>query len=182
MRSRRRKTPRMFRHTVIIFLAAVLCLTIIGVTGAKYVSESSGTDSAWAAQLSPSFDSENIDISDIKVPGDRAEKTFAVRNYTGDSVTEVTLKYKITVKTTGNLPLQFSVLDSEGDTVKAWPCSGTGAEQVYEYEDDAFVFSPGEKLTHTYTLKAEWPAEQNGAQFAEQTDAVYISVTWEQVD
>ena len=105
-----------------------------------------------------------------------------MQNFSGDSVTEVALKYKIVVKTTGNLPLQFSILSSDGAVLKTRPCGGTGAEQVYEYEDGLFVFSPGAEQSHSYRLKFEWPLSQNGAQFAQMPDAVYLSVVWQQVD
>lgn len=183
MYSQKGRIPRKLLHTAVIICVAVLCLTSVGITSAKYISQSHGNDSASVACFSPSLISENnIDISDIKKPGDvSTEKTFKVQNFSGDSVSEVTIKYTISLKTTGNLPLRFTLLDTHGHSLKVWECNGTNGQREYKYESPT-VFSPGVKETHGYRLKAEWPAGQNGAQFAGMTDAVYLSVIWEQVD
>ena len=182
MHSQKGRIPRKLLHTAVIICVAVLCLTSVGITSAKYISQSHGNDSASVACFSPSLISENnIDISDIKKPGDSTEKTFKVQNFSGDSVSEVTTKYTISLKTTGNLPLCFTLLDADGNTLAVWDCNGTNGQQEYKYECPT-VFSPGVNETHGYRLKAEWPAGQNDSKFSGMTDAVYVSVKWEQVD
>ena len=182
MYSRKGIIPKKLLHAAIVVCLFVLCLTSVGITSAKYISQSHGNDSASVACFSPSLISENnIDISDIKKPGDSTEKTFKVQNFSGDSVSEVTIKYTITLETTGNLPLRFTICDVSESNSVIWTCDGISGNQKYEYECP-FVFSPGVNETHGYRLKAEWPAGQNGAQFAGMTDAVYLSVIWEQVD
>ena len=182
MYSQKGRIPRKLLHTAIIICVAVLCLTSVGITSAKYISQSHGNDSASVARFSPSLISENnIDISDIKKPGDSTEKTFKVQNFSGDSVSEVTMKYTISLKTTGNLPLTFTLLDANGNSLKVWDCNGTNGQQEYKYES-LTVFSPGTPQSHTYQLKAEWSNTQNDSKFSGMTDAVYLSVIWEQVD
>lgn len=182
MHSQKGRIPRKLLHTAVIICFAVLCLASIEMASAKYISQSHGNDSASVACFSPSLISENnIDISGIKKPGDSTEKTFKVQNFSGDSVSEVTMKYTISLKTTGNLPLCFTLLDADGNSLGVWICNGMNGQREYKYESPT-VFSPGVNETHGYRLKAEWPAGQNGAQFAGMTDAVYLSVIWEQVD
>ena len=182
MHSQKGRIPRKLLHTAVIICVAVLCLTSVGITSAKYISQSHGNDSASVARFSPSLISENnIDISDIKKPGDSTEKTFKVQNFSGDSVSEVTMKYTISLKTTGNLPLCFTLLDADGNSLEVWECNGTNGQQKYEYES-LTVFSPGTPQSHTYQLKAEWSNTQNDSKFSGMTDAVYVSVKWEQVD
>ena len=183
MHSQKGRIPRKLLHTAVIICVAVLCLTSVGITSAKYISQSHGNDSASVACFSPSLISENnIDISDIKKPGDSTEKTFKVQNFSGDSVSEVTMKYTISLKTTGNLPLRFTLLDAGGHSLKVWDCNGTNGQQEYKYESLTTVFSPGTPQSHTYQLKAEWSNTQNDSKFSGMTDAVYVSVKWEQVD
>lgn len=184
MRPNKGQIPREFLRMAIFICLAALYLTSVGFASAKFVSEASAADGATVAQFSPSFHVvNNIDISGIQKPGDQTGNLpFTVLNSTDDKTSEVTIKYKIVVKTTGNLPLQFSILDGEGTSVVVRQCDGTSGEQMYEYANDAFVFSPGVNEPHSYTLKVEWPSEKNGAQFAGLTDAVYLSVVWEQVD
>ena len=182
MHSQKGRIPRKLLHTAVIICVAVLCLTSVGITSAKYISQSHGNDSASVACFSPSLISENnIDISDIKKPGDSTEKTFTVQNFSGDSVSEVTTKYTISLKTTGNLPLCFTLLDADGNSLGVWDCNGTNGQQEYKYES-LTVFSPGTTQSHAYQLKAEWPNTQNDSKFSGMTDAVYVSVKWEQVD
>ena len=182
MHSQKGRIPRKLLHTAVIICVAVLCLTSVGITSAKYISQSHGNDSASVACFSPSLIAENnIDISDIKKPGDSTEKTFKVQNFSGDSVSEVTMKYKIILKTTGNLPLTFTLLDANGNSLKVWDCNGTNGQREYKYES-LTVFRPGVAGTHDYTIRAQWQSDRNAARFSGMTDAVYVSVKWEQVD
>ena len=182
MHSQKGRIPRKLLHTAVIICVAVLCLTSVGITSAKYISQSHGNDSASVACFSPSLISENnIDISDIKKPGDSTEKTFKVQNFSGGSVSEVTMTYTITLKTTGNLPLTFTLLDANGNSLKVWDCNGTNGQREYTYESPT-VFSPGVAQTHEYKIRAQWQSDRNAARFSGMTDAVYVSVKWEQVD
>ena len=181
MHSQKGRIPRKLLHTAVIICVAVLCLTSVGITSAKYISQSHGNDSASVACFSPSLISENnIDISGIKKPGNSTEKTFTVQNFSGDSVSEVAMKYTISLKTTGNLPLRFTLIDTHENSL-VWDCNGTNGQREYKYECP-LVFRPGTRQSHTYQLKVDWPSSQNDSKFSGMTDAVYVSVKWEQVD
>ena len=182
MHSQKGRIPRKLLHTAVIICFSVLCLASIEMAWAKYILQSHGNDSASVACFSPSLISENnIDISDIKKPGDSTEKTFTVQNFSGDSVSEVTMKYKIILKTTGNLPLTFTLLDGEETVLETWDCDGISGKQEYKYESPT-VFSPGVAQTHNYKIRAQWQSDRNAARFSGMTDAVYLSVICEQVD
>lgn len=184
MHSQKGRIPRKLLHTAVIICVAALCLASIEMASAKYIFQSHGNDSASVARFSPALINENnIDISDIKKPGDSTTKTFKVRNYSGDSgVSEVAMKYTISLKTTGNLPLRFTLLDVYENSLNVvWECNGTNGQREYKYECP-LVFSPGTLQSHTYQLKAEWPNTQKDSKFSGMTDAVYVSVKWEQVD
>lgn len=158
------------------------CLTTIGITLARYVSESNADGNAAVALFSPSWVSENIDISGVKKPGDRVEKNFKIRNYTEDNhLSEVCVRYKIVLKTTGNLPLHFALLDESALQLQSWDCAGNSGECTFEYESLS-VFAPATRQSHGYTLLVEWNSAQNGAQFAGAVDAVCIEVEWTQGD
>ena len=91
------------------------------------------------------------------------------------------MKYTISLKTTGNLPLCFTLLDADGNSLEVWDYNGTNGQRKYKYECP-LVFSPGTAQSHAYQLKAEWSNTQNDSKFSGMTDAVYVSVKWEQVD
>ena len=92
------------------------------------------------------------------------------------------MKYKIVLKTTGNIPLTFTLKNSEGTALQTRNCDGKSGEQIYEYTSDSLVFGVGTKETVQYKFKIEWPEAQNNAQFSGMTDAVYLSVEFEQID
>ena len=175
------KISRNLIRIVASICAFSACLTMIGITLARYVSESNADGNATVALFSPSWVSENIDISGVKKPGDRVEKNFEIRNYTGDNLSEVCIQYKIVLKTTGNLPLHFALLDERAQQLGSWDCTGNSGECKYEYASSS-VFAPAKKQSHGYKLLVEWNSEQNGAQFAGAVDAVCIEVEWTQGD
>ena len=175
------KISRNLIRIVASICAFSACLTTIGITLARYVSESNADGNATVALFSPSWVSENIDISGVKKPGDRVEKNFEIRNYTGDNLSEVCIQYKIVLKTTGNLPLHFALLDESALQLQTWDCTGNSGECSFEYESSS-VFAPATKQSHGYTLLVEWNSAQNGAQFAGAVDAVCIEVEWSQGD
>ena len=166
--------------------ALLVCLVLITtylLSGAysKFYTSASGGDSARVAHFSPSFNSNKIIVSD-QLPGYSAEIPFEVKNTSGDKASEVAMKYKIVLKTTGNIPLTFTLKNSEGTALLTRNCDGKSGEQIYEYSASSLVFSVGTKETVQYKLKIEWPEAQNNAQFSGMTDAVYLSVEFEQID
>ena len=179
------KISRKLIRIVAAICAFSACLTTIGITLARYVSESNADGNATVALFSPSWVSDNIDISGIKKPGDSVEKDFEIRNYTEDNhLSEVCVRYKIVLKTTGNLPLHFALLDKSTLQLQSWDCAGNSGECAYEYAS-SFVFAPATKQSHGYKLLVEWDKwdnAQNGAQFAGAVDAVCIEVEWTQED
>lgn len=182
MHSQKGRIPRTLLHMAVMICVAALCLASIETAWAKYISQSHGSDSASVACFSPSLVSENnIDISGIKKPGDSTETTFKVQNFSGGRVSEVAMKYTISLKTTGNLPLRFTLLGAGGNSLEEWNCTGTNGQREYSYESPT-VFRPGTSQYHTYHLNAAWLNTQNNSQFSGMTDAVYVSVKWEQVD
>ena len=172
---------RLLRTAIGLCLAAI-CLASIGMAFAKYNSEANAHDSANAALFSPLLSDENIDVSGIKKPGDVVEQTFQVHNSSGGNVSEVTMKYKIILKTTGNLPLTFTLLDGEETVLKTWNCDGISGKQEYIFENNTLCFKAETSEHHDYKLQVEWQGEKNDARFSGMIDAVYLSVIWEQVD
>ena len=181
-------------YPVLVFRIAALlvCLTLITtylLSGAysKFYTSSSGGDSARVAHFSPDFTTSTVITVENQLPGfpDIPNHSylidFSVQNYTGDKASEVAMKYKIVLKTTGNIPLKFTLLNGEGNQLETWDCNGTSGECVYGY-DPLRVFGVGTKETVQYKLKIEWPSDRNNAQFSGMTDAVYLSAEFEQID
>lgn len=176
-------------YPVLVFRVAALLVCLVLITtymlsGAysKFFSGASGGDGARVARFSPKFTSDKIITVNNQIPGYNDKISFTVQNTSDDKVSEVAMKYKIVVKTTGNIPLKFTVSKSDGSQSKVFDCDGISGEQIYEYTDGSFVFGVGTKETKDYKLKIEWPSDRNNAQFSGMTDAVYLSVEFEQID
>lgn len=165
-------------------LACLMLITTYLLSGAysKFFFGVSGGDGARAAHFSPDFTSANV--LDVKnaTPGYNSEIDFSVQNYSGEKVSEAAVRYKIILKTTGNIPLTFTMLDGEENQLQTWECDGISGEQIYEYTDSLLVFGVSAKESRTYKLKAEWLNDKDHARFSGMTDAVYISVEFEQID
>ena len=165
-------------------LACLILITTYLLSGAysKFFFGVSGGDGARAAHFSPDFTSANV--LDVKnaTPGYNSEIDFSVQNYSGEKVSEAAVRYKIILKTTGNIPLTFTMLDGEENQLQTWECDGISGEQIYEYTNDSLVFSVERKETRNYKLKIEWPSNRNNAQFSGMTDAVYLAAEFEQID
>lgn len=179
-------------YPVLVFRVAALLLCLVLITtyllsGAysKFFSGASGGDSARVAHFSPNFTSAMVVDFKNATPGDATEINFTVQNFSGEKMPEVAMKYKILLKTTGNIPLTFTLLDSSRNQLgSAWDCNGTSGECEYEYTDSSLVFSAGRQETDQYKLQIEWPVDEHrkNAQFSGMTDAVYLSVEFLQID
>ena len=175
-------------YPVLVFRVAALLVCLVLITtymlsGAysKFFSGASGGDGARVARFSPDFTSAKV-LDFEKTPGYTAEIDFSVQNYTDEKLPEVAIKYKIILKTTGNIPLKFTVCKSDGSQSKEFDCYGISGEQIYEYTNSSLVFGVGTQEKDEYKLKIEWPSNINDAQFSGMTDAVYLSVEFEQID
>lgn len=176
-------------YPVLLFRVAALLVCLVLITtyllsGAysKFYTSAFGGDNARVAHFSPKFTSAKVLDFENETPGYTASIDFTVQNYSGEEIPEVAMKYKIVLKTTGNIPLKFTVCKSDGSNSKEFICNGTSGEQIYEYTNDSLVFSVGTKEIQNYKLKIEWPSDRNNAQFSGMTDAVYLAAEFEQID
>ena len=184
-------------YSVTVFRVAALLVCLVLITtyllsGAysKFYTSVYGGDSARVARFSPKF-TTSTEIITVEnqlpgfpdVPNNSYVIDFTVQNTSDDKVSEVAMKYKIILKTTGNIPLKFTLLDNSGNTTfETWDCDGIRGERSYEYIDSSLIFGVGTKETVNYKLKIEWPSDRNNARFSGMTDAVYLAAEFEQID
>ena len=177
-----------FRVAALLVCLVLMTTYLLSGAYSKFYTSVSGGDRARVARFSPEFTSTVIQIPvEDQLPGfpdilnNAYEIPFEVKNASDDKVSEVAMKYKIVLKTTGNMPLTFTLLDGETELIK-WNCDGRSGEQKYDFTKDSFVFGVGTKETQNYTLRIEWSSEKKDAQFSGMTDAVYLAAEFEQID
>lgn len=176
-----------FRITALLVCLVLITTYLLSGVYSKFYTSAGGSDNARVARFSPEFTSTVINVENQlpgfpDIPNNSYEIPFEVKNTSDDKVSEVAMKYKIVLKTTGNIPLTFTLLNGAGNELKTWDCDGISGEQIYEYTNDSLIFGVGTKETQNYKFKIEWSSDRNNAQFSGMIDAVYLAAEFEQID
>ncbi len=158
----------------LLYLALVTSL-ILSVTLARYSSGAEGTGTATVAAMAGDASSTlRMSLDGMTPGGEDRTLEFQVVNFTADAVSEVALDYRITVETTGNLPLVFTLAADEGENRVA---GGTILNGVKSETLTGGAFPLREAgQTHTYTLTAGWPETVNDGGYSREIDLVTVNV------
>lgn len=157
-------------HSRAVYSAVVVCAYLLLVfamivpgTASRYDSDASGSDTAAVAKFQVTSTGAEIFTLTEVAPGFLHADTGTSEH---DSVSheirlhnqsDVTVAYRISCHSYGNLPLTFSISNAMG-TMAA------GADS--------------EKITITIT----WPADKNDVSYASEVDVIWVTVSCEQVD
>lgn len=130
-------------------------------------------------------------------PGGETEIKFEVRNFEappsagGDNkISEVGQEYSVSVKTTGNLPLTYTLTSDtasgnvEGTHVGTDPkeSGGTSLDPAKEWVWSGGVLPYSESgISHEYTLTVAWPKGQADSAYKDEIDLVTLTVDAMQV-
>lgn len=151
----------LYAAVAILLLVAVALFTTTGSPLARYITTTSGGDSARVARFAVTTTgtlTETIPMVTMK-PGDTNSYTVKVKNES-----EVSIACRIEVDNTyNNLPLSFKML-KDGTQIT---------------EDTIPV---GDTVERTYTLCITWHADNSDHQYAEKVDLLVIRLIAEQVD
>lgn len=146
---------------IIYTLAVLLCMVLASFwlmcnIYAKYSAEASGSDGARVAKFNVTESGNITQKIEVQVsPGEVA--TYQV-DVTNDS--EVAIEYVMNVKNEyKNLPLQFQMLDSNGNVISS--DSTESSKQEYDLSKSAKI-SANDHTAHTYQLKISWPKNTAG--------------------
>lgn len=168
--------------------ALLIIALVTSVTYCRYIMTVTGTGAAEMARIEMSGRMENsaasLDLSDFK-PGETKEIKFSVVNYSESDkrVSDVAQSYSIEVKSTGNLPLTYSLqsesaADSQGTAAVPWDGAVEGTALVKTKTNGEFPHST--ESTHLYKLTVNWPDNANSVQYMEEVDMVNLYVKSEQ--
>ncbi|NLW70209.1 MAG: hypothetical protein GX061_03920 [Eubacteriaceae bacterium] len=161
-----------------LWLVYALALTALvsTTTLSRYLAQVTGSGTATIAAVGMETPSLTFGVGDL-APGGSATYSFNVTNFEGTKTSEVTLEYTVTVETTGNLPLTFSL-----------QCTGTGNKGTGIGADPPVTLTPGTasssigtlpagiNTTHSYTLTATWPSASDAPKYADEADAIRVKV------
>lgn len=173
------KSRQMKRRFLIYGLYLLLaCVMMMGVTYGRYTSTVTGTATATVArvELNSTADLSNA-LKGIK-PGDNIGIDVKVSNMDANNkISEVTQDYSITIDTTGNLPLKFT-LAGKNTTAKGTYVNTT---TLSENTGNQVVWSGGqmphsEIAQHEYTLNVTWEQSNNNDEFANEIDCITLTI------
>lgn len=167
----------------LLYLALVTSV-VASVTLAKFAQVENPTARAELAAfvVGARLDLE-VPLTDMLAPGDTKTVEFAVTNFDGDNGTDVVMEYKIEVYTTGNLPLEFSLLGEkeadDSDVVNSVLASSLGPDLTAS-GGRLPITSQGGKKTHTYRLTIHWPEAEDSQAYSGEIDRLVVRVITEQ--
>lgn len=158
------------------------CLVVLGVTYARYKSSVSGTGTATTAKVALNSKADLSNALKNMKPGESRliDVSVSNKNPSDGKISEVTQDYTITVKTTGNLPLEFRL------TAKNFNAAGIYVNQDSpDKGDNSVVWSGGQMphsdiVTHDYTLSVKWTESEKDSAYADEIDKITLAVDAEQ--
>lgn len=165
-----RKTPFVFYFGLVLLTLVMFSTHFMSGLYARYTTMANGGDGARVASFEVSevvkFGEKEIvigtyDIAEtfgIDADGKFTDKTFT---FTVANKSEVAVKYTVKAESTGNLPLEFELI--ENNTKKDEISLATGADS-------------------TFTFRIKWKAEDLDAKYIGMVDYITITVTAEQID
>lgn len=168
-------TGRVVRY---LLLLTVVCAVVLGVTFARYATTVQGQGSAdvAAVALGLTGGSGAVDLTsqlEGMKPGDTRTVNFKVTNASDRTTSEVTQAYSVSIETTGNLPLEFSLASTSAS-------KGTAATTNSDLTWAGGELPYGSNVTHSYTLTVEWPNAKVDSALAYEIDRVVLKVDAQQ--
>ncbi len=162
------------QRRLIIISSSLSAFIFVAVTLSSYQAEYIGTGNAEVATFYvEGIYTEQFQISLEKLSSSKPnELSFSVVNYQEGIESEVVQEYQILIKSTGNLPLNFSLIGSEAiDDIE-------DGVLVYDetsgyYESKIGVLQLGE-VKHSYLLQVE--VASNDDKYSTEIDAIEIII------
>lgn len=177
------KRRRWFSYLLYLTLA---CMLVLSMTYAKYRTTVTGTGTASVAKVALGGTIDLTKLTSV-APNETCKIEFQVTNQAenGTTISEVSQEYSITVKTTGNLPLKYTLIPKENTADKGdFVTVTTGTPQtvsdsasiVYQWTGGKFPHT--DACTHEYELKISWPSDNGGgnAAYADEIDRITLTV------
>ncbi len=155
------------RLALILLCATAFTTAMLSGLYARYLTKSSGQDSARVALMAGDA---TYTLSDLyAAPGEENRIRFTITNTEGGSVCEVAQTYRVKViNLTKNLPLAFTYFKVDG------------GEQT-KIDKIQGVFHAGESQSVTYEVQILWESPQPATQ-AFEMDALQVIIETEQID
>lgn len=178
---RRRKAKLKYIKFTFLVILAIIAITLIKATNARYKSTGQGTADVDLAfyLLKEGSISQNLKLTSILPKQGTYDYTFTVANNDGTYRTETAIQYSMKIKTTTNLPLGYAVYAQGDTTTNLITNVSTTQDSDGTYFKNMDVtggylgFSANEQ--NTYVLKVTFPAAYNSSDYEGIVEYVQIT-------
>ena len=175
-----------------IYLVIILIALVTFFSGITYSFFNSGAEVKSSNQGIASFifEANNLDHIDLNlnglIPGEEREYLFSVTNKKEDIISDVTVEYKLLIKTYHFIPLTidlYKVIDEKEKFIGS--CDETASrnsenELVCNMPTSTLVNS--EEQIDDYKLKIKFPSEYNDISYSNLVDYINIEIdSWQKI-
>ena len=173
-------SPHLTKRRIISYgiYFGLVCALVLGVSFARYYTQISGSGMATTAAVAMNSTLDlTTQLQDL-TPGETKTIEFDVTNEKEGKVSDVAQAYIVTLTTTGNLPLTYTLSGTAG------PANAGAVATPAQATKNVWIdgnLPHTQKAVHHYTLTAAWPAEEAKGQYADEIDWVTLSVEAKQV-
>ena len=173
------------KHLTLRIATVLLCLTLAtsyALSGslARFIrSDSSDERTATVALFGHS---EEFSLSELQIkPGDEGENALVVpitiTNQSDGKISEVAQSYTIEIKTTDNLPLEYTLTEHDEPLDR-----DSSVTDSYFYQSKDWAFEAGTADTNEYKLIVEWPSGSATAEDSLKLEDITININVTQID
>lgn len=174
-------TKKVALHISITVVVAILLVSafFLPEIWARFRTEDEISDGAQVARFVLNSDlqtqSTNFFVPEDLLPGDAPKVfTFTVTNQDGSAISEVDLEYTVSVTSTANLPLVFTLerIDTSQTDISKGSVNLSGTMEATDAQ------------THQYRLTVEWKDVEadKAVEYANKVDLITVTVNCEQKD
>lgn len=177
----------MKKRIILIVLLGFLVVLQIGVTYSFFLSKSNLVANQEIAKFV--FDAEDTSTISLPItnlnPGDDVSYSFEVSNNVNDVVSQVNIKYQMTIKTHHLMPLEiklFKLGESEELVLNCDEKFSRNENNQLICNSDVQSMPYNNEVLESYRLDVEFPNEYNDENYSELVDYIDIDInSWQDV-
>lgn len=138
------------------------------------------------------FEAEKTDHLQLSLvdfaPSDTENYQFSVTNNLNQKVSDVTIKYQMTVKTLHIMPLIIELYKKDGETSNLIMTCDESENNQRNSENELICISPEEQMVYNYEennnyeLKVSFPSQYNSSEYTDLVDYIDVEInSWQKL-
>lgn len=184
---RKVKKDKKLRLETLTFFCLITTIIVTALTLSKYETTTAGNDNAVVAIPIISLSVSQSNTSNIKISPNIKEQEYIISVSNTEELirTEVAMEYTLTVKSLGNLPLEFELYECEYDeSTKGLQETGVNLFTENGSSTSSIKIDIENDTTQNYKLKIKWQenSDSTSYKYSNTLDYVQIVLDSNQVD